>query len=258
MRVIKIVVTLTLIFVMLKSNAQQARTIFTLKDFKTCWQLQDMVYQSNGGSYDSVVIKKIVGSILCFNTEMSNILGDTIIQAKYSLKKESTTRYIVRNFQVFENIYKWFKIKEDSLSVIKLVSGISLTKDPNVKIKRIKAYPYEFAYDGFFLYLPSNGAFFRFTKYQPEIPKTMGYGSTIRQFPLTGKEISIDIFYEFFTDPDELSIYDQDGKELFRSGMTNTNKAMNKTINLKNVTKVVFKVNSKVPNSRWSFWFNTK
>jgi hypothetical protein len=258
MRALKIAIASIMLLVMFKSNAQPARAVFTLKDFKICWQLKDMVYQSNGGSYDSLAVKKIVGNIFCFNSEMSNILGDTIIHAKYSLKKESTTKYIVRNFQVFENIYKWFKIKEDSLYVIKLASGISLTKDSKVKIKRIKAYPYEFAYDGEFLYLPSNGGFFRFTRYQPEIPKNMGHGSTIKQFTLSGKESSIDISFEFFTDPDELSVFDQDGNELFRSGIMNTDKVINQTINLKNVTKLVFKIDSKASNSRWSFWFNAK
>src|SRR6185437_11028248 len=154
----------SLLFGVIQLNAQTHQSTFSIKDFRGCWQLKDMVYESNGGRYGPKDVDKLVGAIVCFNKEPIDILGDTIFQAQFSLEKESTKNYIVRNFEVFQHIEKWFKITADSLYVIKLISGTNITPDSTGRIRQSEAYNFEFAYDGNYLYLPLNGGFFRFTK----------------------------------------------------------------------------------------------
>lgn len=144
-------------------NAQSVKLRFSLKDFKSCWQLKDMVYEENGGSYGDDDVQKLKGKVICFNKDTVNVLSDTITNAKYSIAKESTETFTVRQFQVFKNIPKWFKITADTLYIIKL-HGKYNTEDSLGNPNQSNT-DYEFAYDGKYLYFPYNGALFRLTKY---------------------------------------------------------------------------------------------
>ena len=84
-----------------------------------------------------------------------------------------------------------------------------------------------------------------------------GQGSVSKEFILKEKQTNLNLSYEFYTDEDELEIYDQNNKILFNSSMKSTSKEQKETIALKNVTKITIKITSKVPNSRWSFSYIT-
>lgn len=225
---------------------------FDLQQFKSCW-LKDMVYESNGGRYTLEDVESMKGKVICFDKKSTDLLGDTVINARYSIKKESTETFTVRNFQVFKDIPKWFKINKDSLFVVRLTSGKSITQSPTARIKTIKAYPYEFAYDGNYLYMPLNGSLFRFEKKQSGKQWIVGTGTTVKELPLTGKERTLNLSYEFFSDPDELIIYDQNSKELYWSGMKGTKRVESVTVPINKVTKLTVKINSEVTTSRWKF-----
>jgi antitoxin component YwqK of YwqJK toxin-antitoxin module len=80
-----------------------------------------------------------------------------------------------------------------------------------------------------------------------------GYGAMTKELTLSGKETSLNLSYEFYKEPDELIVYDQNGKELHRTGMRATTKEVTETINIYDVTKLVFKIESKETNSKWKF-----
>lgn len=85
-----------------------------------------------------------------------------------------------------------------------------------------------------------------------------GSGDTTKELTLSGIEKSLTLSYEFFKEPDELIIYDQNEKEIFRTGMTVTTKAERETIKLKGVSKLIFKIRCKETNSKWRFSAETK
>ena len=80
-----------------------------------------------------------------------------------------------------------------------------------------------------------------------------GNGSLTKELNLTGKETFLSVKYEFYKEPDELLIYDQNRKEIFRTGMRITTKSETETIEISNVTKLIFKVKSKELKSKWNF-----
>jgi hypothetical protein len=80
-----------------------------------------------------------------------------------------------------------------------------------------------------------------------------GTGSITKELKLTGKETTLKLSYEFYKEADELIVYDQNGKELDRTGMQATTKEVTETINIYDVTKLVFKIESKEANSKWKF-----
>jgi len=240
-----------------QTNAQSTKSRFKINDFKCCWQLEKIVYES-GGMYGSADEARLKGTVICFNKDTINILGDTITEARYTIKKESTEAFTVRNFQVFQDIPKWFGITVDSVYNIKL-SGKYNTKDALGNPSQSKT-DYELAFDGAYLYLnDGNGSLFKLTKYHKNATKRyVGSGSTIKQFTLSGKEKSLNLFYEFYTDPDEIIVYDQNDKELYHSEMVSTNQEKKINIKLYNTNKLTIKIISKAANSRWAFWFDAK
>lgn len=80
-----------------------------------------------------------------------------------------------------------------------------------------------------------------------------GTGNTVKELQLTGKVTSIKLSYEFYKEPDQLIIEDQNGKQLFKTEMTATNGMQSTTVPLNGVSKLVFKINSEQPNSKWRF-----
>ncbi|WP_162903454.1 hypothetical protein [Taibaiella koreensis] len=161
-----ILISTILLFKGLQLFSQQSdNDSFNLKQFKACWKLKDMVYVANGGRYGQEEAEKLfVGKIVCFNSNPLHILDDTIVNPRFRIVKEKTQQFTVRNFQVYKDISKWFKISKDSIYVVYMTSGISITNNPTAKIKRTKAYAYEFAYDGDYLFFPLNGSLFRLSK----------------------------------------------------------------------------------------------
>lgn len=99
---------------------------------------------------------------------------------------------------------------------------------------------------------------------KPEIEKAKivkeftGTGITIKEALLTGNETELKLSYEFYKEPDELIVYDQNKKELHRTGMRATTKTETATINLNGVTKLVFKIENKDFNSKWKFGVEIK
>ena len=88
--------------------------------------------------------------------------------------------------------------------------------------------------------------------------KYIGTGSKTYEIDLEDRQTTIELLYEFYTEPDELLLYDQNGKELFRSGMMKTQKAVSKMINVSGVTKMILKIDTKDANSRWTILVNAK
>jgi len=85
-----------------------------------------------------------------------------------------------------------------------------------------------------------------------------GSGSTTKKLQLTGKETALKLSYEFYKEPDELIIYDQNGKELHRTSMRVTTKNETVTINLSGIIKLIFKIESKDMTSKWKFSVEVK
>ena len=80
-----------------------------------------------------------------------------------------------------------------------------------------------------------------------------GTGIKTKEVLLSGYETELKLSCEFYDEPDELIIYDHNGKELYRSGMMATIKKEVKTINLSGITKLIFKIDNKDFNSKWKF-----
>ena len=80
-----------------------------------------------------------------------------------------------------------------------------------------------------------------------------GTGTTTKELSLSGKETAIKLSYEFYKEPDQLIIEDQNGKQLYKTEMIATNEAQKTTVSLNGVVKLVFKIKSEQPNSKWRF-----
>lgn len=80
-----------------------------------------------------------------------------------------------------------------------------------------------------------------------------GNGTLTKELTLSGKETLLKLSYEFYKEPDEIIVYDQNGNELHRTGMRATTKEVAETIIIYNVTKLVFRIESKTTNSKWKF-----
>jgi hypothetical protein len=80
-----------------------------------------------------------------------------------------------------------------------------------------------------------------------------GIGGTVKELHLNGKVTSIKLSYEFYKEPDQLIVEDQNGKQLFKTGMTATHRMQSTTVPLNGVSKLFFKINSEQPNSKWRF-----
>lgn len=83
------------------------------------------------------------------------------------------------------------------------------------------------------------------------IKEFTGTGSKVEELPITGVATFLNLSYEFYKEADQLTVTDQDGKELFATEMTATNGRRTKEIPLRGVTKLVFKVTSSDVSSKW-------
>ncbi len=91
------------------------------------------------------------------------------------------------------------------------------------------------------------------TKMSNDVQDYSGTGSTTKELPLTGKVTAVKLSYEFYKEPDQLIIEDQNGKQLFKTEMIATNGVQLTTVPLNGVRKLIFNVNSEQPNSKWRF-----
>ena len=66
-----------------------------------------------------------------------------------------------------------------------------------------------------------------------------------------GYETELKLSYDFYKEPDQLVITDRNGKELFNTEMVATNGRKTAEISLRGVTKLVLKVESSKPSSKW-------
>lgn len=80
-----------------------------------------------------------------------------------------------------------------------------------------------------------------------------GSGNITKEQVLTGNETLLKLSYEFYKEADELIVYDQNGKELHRTSMRATTKEVTETIIIYDITKLVFKIESKEKDSKWKF-----
>lgn len=85
-----------------------------------------------------------------------------------------------------------------------------------------------------------------------------GFGFSKEEFKLSGSEHSLNLTYEFFSEPDELIVYDQFGKEFYNSGMQSTKQPISVSIPLAGIEKLVFRINTKSSKSQWRYEFSFK
>lgn len=88
--------------------------------------------------------------------------------------------------------------------------------------------------------------------------KFSGSGNQNKELNLTGRENILKLSYDFYKEADELIIYDQKERELYRTGMRATTKTDTATVNLSGVTKLVFKIKGNDTTSQWKFSVEVK
>ena len=95
--------------------------------------------------------------------------------------------------------------------------------------------------------------------YYKEILKEIsGVGSMSKDILLSGYETELELSFEFYKEPDELIIYDQNNKVLHRTGIRATTRVETATINLSGITKLVFKIESEEATSKWKISVDVK
>ena len=99
-------------------------------------------------------------------------------------------------------------------------------------------------------YLTNNG-----TKifYQELIKNYVGTGSQEKEIYLSGYETELKISLDFYSKADLLKAIDENGEELFSTGMTGTNGIKEYDIVLSGQTKLIFKIISSKSSSKWKF-----
>lgn len=83
--------------------------------------------------------------------------------------------------------------------------------------------------------------------------KQTGYGSTQLELIIKDGIGFVEVTYEFFSEPDELVIYDQLGNVLYRSGMRTTKRPVVINISLIGCEKLVFNIHTKSSKSKWVY-----
>lgn len=94
--------------------------------------------------------------------------------------------------------------------------------------------------------------------YQEIIKEFSGTSNDKEEVYLSGYETELQLRYIFFKEADKLIIESEKGKELFSTEMESTNGERTKLINLNGVTKLVFKIESSQPSSKWKFRIDLK
>jgi hypothetical protein len=84
----------------------------------------------------------------------------------------------------------------------------------------------------------------------------IGEGNSVKELQLTSKATAIRLSYHFYNESDQLIVEDKNGLQLYKTEMTYTNSIQTVTIPLKGVSKLVFKITSEHPKSKW--WFKVE
>ena len=88
--------------------------------------------------------------------------------------------------------------------------------------------------------------------------KFSGSGSITKDYILKGTERELNLSYEFFSDPDELIVYDHLKQILYNSGMQSTKEPVFINIPIAGLEKLIFKINTKSSKSQWRYEFSFK
>jgi hypothetical protein len=182
----------------------------------------------------------------------ANIFNRTCDTMTFNEYKEDAFKYISTNYRMISDTItgkgtrglnpKQLGIVSDSIEVVEIYCHKSY-----YEIFIISSEEIIIEYKSTFFFLKRVGSS------EPRKENFSGAGSITKEMTLTGKETSIKLSYDFYKEPDELIVYDQNNKELHRSGMRATAGTMTEVINIYNVTKLVFKVETKETNSKWKF-----
>jgi hypothetical protein len=175
-------------------------------------------------------------------------LTDTIFDLSYSIDTEDTEDFLRTNVYEFYN-YQMLNSK--------IYDVFIRCKQRNFRIGEVFETTRGYAYDGKYLLTFKDGVTFLCEK-QKLSTKFTGSGSMVKEYLLKGKERELNLSYEFFSDPDELIVYDQSKRVLYNSGMQSTKEAVSVNIPLAGVEKLVFRINTKSSKSQWRYEFSFK
>lgn len=173
---------------------------------------------------------------------------DTIFDLSYSIDTINTEDFLRTN------VYEFYNYKMLNSSIIDVFINCK-KRIPHTR--NVFTTTWSFAYDGKYLLIFKDGVTFLCEKQKTSI-KFTGSGSMVKEYLLKGKESELKLSYEFFSDPDELIVYDQSGKALYNSGMQSTKQTVSVNIPLVGVEKLVFKINTKSSKSQWRYEFSFK
>jgi hypothetical protein len=243
--------------IILSSNKNQAQGINNSSDYiYGKWKVEKELSKqyTKFGTND---VGKIKESIL--HIEKNKIYFENINFVDTCFFTKSKIR-VSELFDKKNDEYYWFEEGDKLLLPLKYTGPLP-TIYTKKQLKEIYLIDLGCGYDLSILYLKQDtlilnylgGVTFFLTKLSNEVKEYKGNGNSTKELLLTGKETSIKLDYEFYKEPDQLILEDQNGKQLFKTEVTTTNGVKTTSVRLNKVTKIVFKVKSKLPNSVWRF-----
>jgi hypothetical protein len=199
------------------------------------------------GSVSQALTPKDIDKFMKMHIFISNDtiinFADTIFDLSYTIDTVNTNDFLRMNVGEF---YNYKMLAPNIMDVFIKCKQRSSTSG------EVFENTWSFAYDRKYLLAFQDGVTFLCEKRKSSIVFN-GSGTTVKELPLTDKEHILNLSYEFFSDPDELIMYDQDGKELYRSGMKGTKQEEHVAIPINKVTKITVKINGEAATSRWKF-----
>lgn len=100
------------------------------------------------------------------------------------------------------------------------------------------------------------GDYFWMIKLSKETEEYNGVGTSKKEYTLKTEASDLKITYDFFKEPDQLKISDQNGNEIYHTDMTATEGKRVITIPLNGVKKITFNIASEEMSSKW--WFKAE
>jgi hypothetical protein len=131
-------------------HAQERMSSSFSNELLACWKVKDCLY--NDSSYSLEQLKLVLKKIICFEKGTAVIFDDILVDPKYSIERLNSEKYLSYHCH---NDKKYFDITADSLTVIQ-ITGYLISKNSNGLNS-----PYDFFYDGKYLYLYQNKVAFR-------------------------------------------------------------------------------------------------
>lgn len=176
------------------------------------------------------------------------IFGYTFFDLQYSIDTINTNEYLRRSV---DEPYK-FEMLDSQMSYVFARCSTYSAQNGNSFASTVG-----FAYDGKYILLIVDGVAFLCERQKTPTILT-GSGSVVKEYLLKGQERELKLSYEFFSEPDELIVYDQLKRVLYKSGMQSTKQAVSVSIALDGVEKLVFKINAKSSQSQWRYEYSFK